>query len=160
MFAILRLYISNVFTVTIDHARNPKASTGNFELIYSDSLSYAIPRTIEDIDTFRVEGKSYSTQVTNETNESANNNLTNNVLDRVKRKSDMIEQILNIDSTKVKKDAKGTLEKILEVIHSEQSNTNEKRNRTIKVRNMLSEFVDIISDNVEEKDESNLDHKL
>lgn len=143
--------------MTIDHARNPKASTGNFELIYSDSLSYAVPRTIQDIDTFRVEGKSYPAQVTNENTESTNN-LTNNVLDGAQRKSDMIEQILNIDATKVKKDAKGTLEKILEVIHSEQTKTNEKRNRTIKVRNMLSEFVDIITNNEEEKDESSLDH--
>ncbi|GLV37904.1 Tubulin tyrosine ligase-like 3A [Carabus blaptoides fortunei] len=140
------IYRADIIKVTVDHARNPKASTGNFELIYTDNLTYAVPRTIEDIDTFLVEGKSYTVQAAKGDTQSMTN-FTESELDRAERKTDMIERILHINPTKVKKDAKGTLEKILQIIHSEQMKPIEKRSKTIQVRNLLSEFVDIISNN-------------
>lgn len=127
----------------MDHARNPKASTGDFELIYTDSFNYSIPRNVNNL---YIEGMSYFSKFI-ETKPSIGLNTIVPIQQVKEVKTDSIKKILNIEPDVVKIDVRNTLEKILAVVHNdsnaEMKEPPEERNK--KFRSMLTEFVNIIS---------------
>lgn len=142
----------------IDNARNPKASTGDFELIYTDTFNYSIPRhenslhmkginyfqKYAKVQPFKAERASCikicpSVKITSQIQTQEEKNVN----------SESLQKFLNLDASRVRKDVKTTLEKILGVINSceENGETNKEKalKRSKQLRTMLSEFVNIIS---------------
>lgn len=119
----------------MDRGRNPNASTGKFELIYKDSRlpSINISASLE------VRGINYFTKYKSK----------KNVIPLPEVRTGVIKNVLNINPDQVKNDVKDTLEKILSIIHVEKekriTDKEEKESQSETFKNLLSEFVSIIS---------------
>lgn len=136
-----------IFAVVVDHARNPKASTGKFELIYKDRQ----PGKICMDKYLAVNGMNYFTKYKTadglETDEEKKKWSPHSGTPNFE--SGIIKSILNIDPEQVKNDVKHTLEKILAIIHDERekriADKHQREFQSATFKNMLSEFVSIIS---------------
>lgn len=151
-------YTKIIHLVVIDNARNPKASTGEFELIYTDTFNYSIPRHenslhMKGVNYFQTYAKRSLSKV--ETLSSIKISPSVRITPFIPTQqenntnSDSLQKFLNLDATRVRKDVKKTLEKILGVINSCEENGEANKEKAMKrskqLRSMLSEFVNIIS---------------
>lgn len=138
----LKIIIFFLILVTIDHARNPKASTGKFELIYKENN---VQRINDDkCSLLSINGVNYFKKY----KQGKDINFPEKTKEDLE-KNELIKNILKINPDQVKKDVKSTLEQILSIIHIEREKRladQEKENNTSETfKTMLSEFVSIIS---------------